>query len=227
MTTTLVSNSADLLSSLDALIAGTVAAVTEDPVLGKVFSGAASRDLYLEYLVQTYHYVLETTPLLRAGARALAGAKDPLHVALHERFAEHEREETGHEQWILDDIAGLGADVEAAKKADPSPSVKAYVAMVRAVGASRTPVGLFGVAYLLEGVSEKLGSSSAKNLRERSGIPNIEKALSFLDSHGSADVGHMEEARATLRKISDPRELTAILWCAQSTSFYYRELLGR
>lgn len=220
------SNELDLVQTLDALIADTVATVRDDPRLGAVFDGTASRELYLAFLTQTYHYVVETTPLLRAGARALAGRGDALGQEMHARFAEHAREETGHEQWLLDDIAALGADVEAAKRADPSPAVKAYTAMVRAFGASRRPLGLLGVAFLLEGVSEQLGGRTAEAMKRRSSIPNIERALSFVETHGTTDVGHMEEGRRTLRKLADPRDRAAVRLCAEATAFYYTELLG-
>jgi pyrroloquinoline quinone (PQQ) biosynthesis protein C len=182
----------DLVSTLDALVAGAVHDLGQDPLLGRVFDGTASRDLYLSFLLQTYHYVNETTPLLRAGARATAGHADPVHRVVHERFAEHAREEAGHEQWVLDDIAALGGDVEAAKRSEPSPAVRAYISMVRAVSASRRPLGLLGVAYFLEGISEKLGSKTAANFRRASKIPGIERALSFVDTHGEADVGPNE-----------------------------------
>jgi len=220
------SSTPDLVGALDTLIHDTVATVLADPVLGSVFDGTASRDTYLRFLTQTYHYVLETTPLLRAGARAFAASSDAFGKSMHERFAEHAREETGHEQWLLDDIEALGADVEAAKRAEPSPAVQAYVAMVRFTGRSRRPIGLMGVGFLLEGVSEKLGTQTADNLRARSKIPGIEKALSFVDSHGSTDVGHMEEGRKALRTIEDPNDRAAVLLCAQCTALYYTELLG-
>jgi pyrroloquinoline quinone (PQQ) biosynthesis protein C len=215
----------DLPAALDAIVAEAVADLSSDPVTGRIFDGTASRELYLRFLIETYHYVLETTPLLKAGARALSGSRDALGQAMHERFNEHAKDETGHEQWVLDDIAALGGDVDAAKRAEPSAAVRAYVAMVRFVGLSRRPLGLIGVAYFLEGISEQLGTKTAENMKKHSTIPGVEKALSFVESHGSADVGHMEEGRATLRKITDARDKAAILLCAQSAAFQYAEML--
>jgi hypothetical protein len=63
-------------------------------------------------------------------------------------------------------------------------------------------------------------------MKARSRIPDIEKALSFVESHGIADQGHTEEGRQTLRKVKDPRDQAAILLAAELTAFSYRELLG-
>jgi pyrroloquinoline quinone (PQQ) biosynthesis protein C len=215
----------DLVATMDAIVAEAVADLSADPVTGSIFDGTASRDLYLRFLIETYHYVLETTPLLKQGARALAGSRDALGKEMHERFEEHAQGEAGHERWVLDDIAAIGGDVEAAKRAEPSAAVQAYVAMVRFVGLSRRPLGLIGVAYFLEGISEQLGTRTAENMKKHSKIPNIAKALSFVESHGSTDVGHMEEGRATLRKIESARDKAAILLCAQSAAFQYAEML--
>jgi len=225
MSTPSPSDPADIVPVLDRLIDETVATLRADPVFGRIFDGTASRELYLRYLTQTYHYVKQTRLQLQAGARALRDHADPGRRALGQRFAHHEQEEIGHEQWVLDDIRALGGDADAAAREEPGAAVKAYLAMGAFVWQSRHPLGLMGVGTLLEGISEQLGSSTAKNLAERSGIPSIEAALSFLRSHGEADVGHMEEARAALRRVEDPREKEVIVLCARMTSLYYTHLL--
>jgi pyrroloquinoline quinone (PQQ) biosynthesis protein C len=217
--------SGDIVEVLDRIIVGTVATLRADPTFGRIFDGTASRELYLRFLTQTYHYVKLTRTLLAAGARALRDDADPTRRAFGERFAHHEQEEVGHEQWVLDDIRALGADVAAAERAEPCAAVKGYVAMSTFVWESRHPIAIMGISTLLEGISEKLGSSTARSFRERSAIPGIDEALTFLDTHGEADVGHMEEARAALRRITDERDREAVVSCARMTSLFYVHLL--
>jgi pyrroloquinoline quinone (PQQ) biosynthesis protein C len=219
------SPTSDIVLVLDRLIEDTVATLRADPVFGRIFDGTASRELYLRFLTETFHYVKQTQLQLQAGARALRDHPDPARRALAARFAHHEEEEIGHERWVLDDIRALGGDVEAAERAEPGAAVKAYLAMGAFVWQSRHPLGLMGIGTLLEGISEKLGTSAARNLEERSGIAGIGKALSFLRSHGEADVGHMEEARAALRSVADERDREVIVLCAKMTALYYTHLL--
>ena len=215
----------DIVPVLDQLIGDTVALLRADPVFGRIFDGTASPELYLRFLTQTYHYVKLTQVMLGEGARALRDHADPERRAFGERFAHHELEEVGHEQWVLNDIRALGADVAAAERAAPGAAVKGYLAMSAFVWESRHPVALMGVSTLLEGVSAQLGSSTARAFKERSTIPHIEKALSFLEAHGEADIGHMDEARAALRKVTGARDKEAIVLVARMTALYYTHLL--
>lgn len=226
MSATPTSETLDIVPVLDRLIDDTVATLRADPVFGRIFDGTASRELYLRFLTQTYHYVKLTQKLLGEGARALKDHPDPKRRAFGERFAHHELEEVGHERWVLDDIRALSADVAAAERAEPGAAVKGYVAMAAFLWESRHPVALMGISTLLEGVSEKLGSGTARAFKEKSSIPNIQKALTFLEAHGEADVGHMEEARAALRRIEDEGDKQAVVVVARMTALYYTHLLG-
>ena len=67
-----------------------------------------------------------------------------------------------------------------------------------------------GAAYTLEFMSMHRAKMAADNLRARRAIPNIEEAVSFLEGHGDADVGHIELLSEILRRIEDPRDQDAI-----------------
>jgi pyrroloquinoline quinone (PQQ) biosynthesis protein C len=217
--------STDIVPAIEAIIDDTVSQIVADPVYGRIWDGTASRELYLRFLTQTYHYVKLTQVLLAHGARALRDDPDPTRRTFGERFAHHEREEVGHEQWVLDDIRAIGGDAAAAERAEPGAAVKGYQAMVAFLWSSRHPVALMGVSTLLEGISEKLGASTTRSFLERSQIPGIENGLTFFRTHGVADVGHMEEARLALRKVADERDRQAIVSVARMTALYYAHLI--
>lgn len=66
--------------------------------------GRITRDTYLAYLAQAYHHVSHTVPLL---TRARDGM-DADHANFRAALEDYIAEETGHEQWILNDIARAG-----------------------------------------------------------------------------------------------------------------------
>jgi pyrroloquinoline quinone (PQQ) biosynthesis protein C len=215
----------DVVAALDTIVNDLVALLLADHRYGRLCEGTVTREEYLDFLGRTYHYVKETQHQLMGGSRALREKTDAVHVALRKEFDHHAHEETGHEQWVLDDIRAIGGDVEAAIRTEPCLAVRLYVASGQITLASQRPLGILGVGYVLEGISEKLGTRMAVNLVERSGIPNIAKAVSFLASHGDADVGHVAEARSRLRSIDDEDNQEAILLCAKLTAAQYSHIL--
>lgn len=215
----------DLVATLHSTVEETIAALMADPTFKTLFDGTATREIYLAFLARTYHYVTYTSFQLEEGKKITATAPDPFVQAMHERFSHHAEEESGHELWILDDIRALGGDVEAVKREDPGAAVKAYAAMVILVLRSGNPLGILGVGALLEGISAKLGTLAANNLRARSTIPNIENALKFFDSHGEADREHILEQNKTLSSVPDEQDRRTIRLCIELTAFQYRNLL--
>jgi hypothetical protein len=76
--------------------------------LGRGAHGDISLKSYIAFLVQAYHHVKHTVPLLMA-----CGSRIPMEKEwLREALAEYIEEETGHQEWILNDIRACGADPE-------------------------------------------------------------------------------------------------------------------
>src|SRR5581483_8720691 len=98
----------DLVAALQAVMEETVRALIHHPLYGQIYSGTASRELYLHFLTQTYLYVIGTVPLLEDTERVLANSTDPVYQAFRARFEHHSEEEAGHDAWILNDIAAIG-----------------------------------------------------------------------------------------------------------------------
>ena len=70
--------------------------------------GDISLETYIAFLVQAYHHVKHTVPLLMA-----CGSRIPMQKEwLREAIAEYIEEETGHQEWILNDIRACGVDPE-------------------------------------------------------------------------------------------------------------------
>jgi len=217
--------SQEIVPAMLALLDQTISRITKDKEFGPIFDGTATREVYLKFLTRTYHYVSETIPQLRAGLEGTESRPDQVSKELADGFAHHIEEEQGHDRWLLADIKAIGGDPEAAKREDPGPAVRAYVAWSRFM-CVHAPVGVKGFAFLLENISAALGVQAATSLKKQAQIPNIENAVLFLSAHGELDVGHREEARAQVEKITDGRDKEAILATAQVTAYLYQNLMA-
>lgn len=147
-------------------------------------AGTISLTVYRNYLAQAYHHVRHTVPLMQAAHARLAHRPD-LIAALDEYIAE----ETGHEEWILSDIAVAGGDAETVRRSDPAPATAAMVAHAYDTIRHGNPVAFFGMVYVLESVSVALASRGAGAVAERLGLPP--QAFTYLTSHGALDQDHM------------------------------------
>jgi len=147
-------------------------------------AGTISRQTYLSYLQQAFHHVSHTVPLMQE-TRSRVGDRPELLAALDEYI----EEETGHEEWILNDIAAAGGDAAAARASQPHPATKAMVDHAYARIRGGDPVAFFGMVYVLESVSVALASQGASAVADRLGLPP--EAFTYLTSHGALDQSHM------------------------------------
>jgi pyrroloquinoline quinone (PQQ) biosynthesis protein C len=215
----------DLVAGLQGIVEETVRALIEHPLYGRIYDGTASRELYLRFLTQTYHYVIDTVPLLKQTERVLANSTDPVYQAFHARFAHHSEEEKGHDGWLLDDIAAIGGDIEAAKRARPCLAVHCYHSLIETVLKSDHPLAAAAFGGVLEEISARLGPPMTANLKRHSKIPNIANAVSFIESHGVADAEHTGENSDVLRSITNEGDKAAFLLCARQVALLYSGLL--
>jgi pyrroloquinoline quinone (PQQ) biosynthesis protein C len=196
-----------------------------DSPFAKLLEGEADSDLYVGFLIQTYHYVKFTPASLRLAAERLKGHSNPFYESLRERFSEHEAEEEGHDQWVLNDLMSLGQNPDIVQRISPCDAIDAYNAYSKFVVRSSNAVAILGQAFMLEGISQRYGTPMARNLSEKSGIPNARNAVSFLAGHGDADQEHMAELRRVIHSISDERDLDAVVLCAKVVSQLYSSMI--
>lgn len=146
-----------------------------------------TRDLYAKYLEQAYHHVRFTVPLLEL-ARDRCGATDTAYV---NALAEYIKEESGHDEWILDDIKALGADSEAVRHGQGGFACRMMVAYAHFSIEHISPYALLGMVHVLEGMSVELADKAAGAIAASFGDtpPN---AFSYLTSHGALDIEHVQ-----------------------------------
>ncbi|MGI8772177.1 MAG: hypothetical protein ACR2JE_12155, partial [Acidobacteriaceae bacterium] len=86
-------------------------------------------ELYPEFLFAIFGVTSTSASLMRSAAARAAelAPEDPLARMLETYYMEHAEEETGHEQWLLDDLESLGIARARVLNRLPYPSVAALV----------------------------------------------------------------------------------------------------
>jgi heme oxygenase len=165
---------------------------------------------YLAFLREAYHHVRHTVPLLRATKAALPARHDWLRAPLDEYIDE----ESGHDEWILDDIAACGADADAVRHGRPGHATEVMVAYAYDTIARGNPLGFFGMVHVLEGTSVSLALMAADAIQRPLGLPDA--AFSYLRSHGTLDQQHTAHFALLMEQIDDPRDQADIVHAARA-----------
>ena len=179
------------------------------PIIQDGVAGCISREAYVAFLTQAYHHVKHTVPLLMACGARLPESYEWLRVAV----AEYIDEEMGHQEWILNDIRSCGVDAEAIQHGNPNLHTEVMVAFAWDTIQRRNPVGFFGMVLVLEGTSVEFATPAASAIQKSLGLPK--NAFSYLTSHGSLDLGHVEFFKTLMNRIENQDDKTAIIHTAK------------
>ncbi len=183
------------------------------PFIQRGAAGELGLPSYTAFLAQAYHHVKHTVPLLMA-----CGARLPERLEwLREAIGEYIEEEMGHQEWILNDIAACGGDKEAVRQATPLAETELMVAYAYDTIHRRQPIGFFGMVLVLEGTSIALASHAAENIKASLGLPDT--AFSYLTSHGSLDVGHVDFYQGLMNRLRREEDKQAVIHAAR---MFYR-----
>lgn len=178
------------------------------PQIQDGLTGRISLDTYIAYLAEAYHHVKHTVPLMRAARAALRPGQEWLIPALDEYIEEEE----GHEEWILNDIRHAGGNEEAVRHGTPRAATQAMVDEAYRFIRDENAAGFFGMVYVLEGTSTAIATHGAEAVRKSL---NLSKScFTYLTSHGSLDIQHMEFFRTLMNRVTDPADQQAIITMA-------------
>jgi pyrroloquinoline quinone (PQQ) biosynthesis protein C len=188
------------------------------PFLRDGVAGQLTRASYIAFLTQAYHHVKHTVPLLMACGARLPERLEWLRMAV----AEYIEEEAGHQEWILNDIAACGADAEAVRRSVPALATELMVAYAYDSVQRISPVGLFGMVFVLEGTSVSLATRAAEALQTALKLPK--QAFSYLLSHGSLDISHVDFFEKLVNRLDDPQDRAAVVHCAKIVYRLYGDM---
>ncbi|AZD29754.1 TenA family transcriptional regulator [Pseudomonas chlororaphis] len=188
------------------------------PIILDALQGQVSLESYRAFLAQAYYHVRHTVPLMMA-----CGARLPLRLEwLRKAVCEYIEDEYGHEQWVLDDIEACGGDRDEVRNGRPCLPIELMVSFLYDLIARDNPVGLFGMVNVLEGTSIALATHAAGSIRQRLGLP--ETAFSYLSSHGSLDIEHMQTYRRLMDTLDDPADQAAVIHASKVVYRLYTDM---
>ncbi len=185
----------------------------ESPIIRRCLEGDVSLHDYVAFLTEAFHHVKHTVPLLMATGARLHEDEE----WLREAVAEYIEEETGHQEWILNDIAACGFDKEEARRSRPGFATELMVAYAYDTVQRGNPVGFFGMVHVLEGTSVTIADRAADSIAGTLGLP--ERAFSYLRSHGALDIEHCEFFESLMARIDDLADQDCIVHKAR---MFYR-----
>ncbi|MBU1329249.1 MAG: iron-containing redox enzyme family protein [Gammaproteobacteria bacterium] len=188
------------------------------PIIQQAMGGTVSLDSYVAFLTEAYHHVKHTVPLLMA-----CGARLPERLEwLRGAIGEYIEEEYGHQEWVLNDIAACGADKEAVRNGQPRLATELMVSYVYNTIARHNPVGFFGMVHVLEGTSIALATQVAGVVQDRLQLPST--AFSYLNSHGSLDLEHVEFFKTLMNRLDEPADQAAVIHTAKVVYRLYGDM---
>ncbi|MCB9987845.1 MAG: iron-containing redox enzyme family protein [Rhodospirillales bacterium] len=189
------------------------------PQLTDGLAGNISRETYIAYLTQAYHHVKHTVPFLMTMGAQMPEAKH----WLHKPIVEYLKEEIGHEEWILNDIAAAGGDKDAARASKPNLATEVLVDYNYTYLTRKNPVGFLGMVFMLESTSMQIATHGADAVKKSLELP--QSAFTYLFSHGSLDIEHMDFFKTLVNRIDDPDDQAAIIEVAKDTFHLFADVM--
>ncbi len=193
---------------IEAVTADARSRLEQSPAIARCLTGEVEMQTYQSFLIEAYHHVKHTVPLLMA-----CGSRLPERLEwLREAIVHYIEEEVGHQEWILNDLQNLGVDKEQIRNGKPGLATELMVSYAYDTIARGNPVSLFGMVYTLEKTSSTIATYAAEKIVTALDLPA--NAMSYMVSHGSLDVVHMQEFEQLMNQLEEADDRAAVLHAA-------------
>ena len=200
-------------SEIEAITANARHRLEHVPAIERCLRGQVEMETYTAFLTEAYHHVKHTVPLLMA-----CGSRLPERLEwLREAIVHYIEEEVGHQEWILNDLQSLGVDKERIRHGTPSLATELMVSYAYDTVERNNPVSLFGMVYALEKTSSTIAIHAADQIV--SALDLSPDAMTYMVSHGSLDIEHMQHFEKLMNRLDDDDDKAAVLHAA---SVFYR-----
>ena len=161
---------------------------------------------YRSLLLELYHLVWHFNPVCAAAASRVPDKLRQVRYFLYE----HMHEESGHEQWVTNDLDAVGVSQATLLAHQPSLNTLALVGYNHWAADRRDPCSALGMMYTLEVIASVYGGSFAEAIRS-SLLLEGDRGVSFISSHATMDAEHMAELRQVLNTVDDEAAREAIV----------------
>jgi pyrroloquinoline quinone (PQQ) biosynthesis protein C len=187
---------------------------TNSRVLDIVANGL-SVERYRKLLLELYHVVWHFNPTCAAAACRISDE----HRAVRYFLYDHMKEEKGHEEWVLQDLAVVGVAPELVYSYQPTMVLLGLNGYNYWSADRRHPCSVLGMVYALEVVASVYGGPMTSAISE-SLLLEGDRGISFISSHATMDAEHLADLRVILNQIEDADAQTAVV---ESTEFNFHQ----
>ncbi len=176
------------------------------PVLLDSVARGMSVERYRKFLLELYHVVWHFNTISAAAASRVADS----HREVRYHLYEHMHEESGHEQWVMQDLEAVGVSAEVTRTHQPTPDTQALVGFNYWCADRRHPCAVLGMLYTLEVIASVYGGPFSSAIKE-SLLLEGERGVSFISSHATMDTDHMVSMRKILNTLTDDAARDAVV----------------
>ena len=177
-----------------------------NPVVLDAVAHGMPIERYRELLLELYHLVWHFNPVCAAAASRVPDKLRQVRYFLYE----HMHEESGHEQWVMNDLEAVGVRQATLLAHQPALTTLALTGYNYWAADRRDPCSVLGMMYTLEVIASVYGGTFAEAIRS-SLLLEGDRGVSFISSHATMDAEHMAELRLVLNTIDDDAAREAIV----------------
>ncbi len=175
---------------------------------------------YRTLLLELYHVVWHFNPVSAAAASRLADSHKQVRYFLYE----HMQEESGHEEWVRNDLEAVGVPASDTVGYKPSAYTQALVGYNYWAAERAHPCSVLGMLYTLEVIASVYGGPFASAIKE-SLLLEGERGVSFINSHATMDAQHMADLRKILSTVEDRPAQDAIVDAALLNFHHFTRII--
>jgi pyrroloquinoline quinone (PQQ) biosynthesis protein C len=177
-----------------------------NPVVLDAVAHGMSVERYRKLLLELYHVVWHFNPVCAAAASRVPDAQRQVRYFLYE----HMHEESGHEEWVLNDLEAVGVAPATTRAHEPSIHTLALTGYNHWSADRRHPCSVLGMMYALEVIASVYGGTFSSAIRD-SLLLDGDRGVSFISSHATMDAEHMVALRKVLNTLTDEPAREAIV----------------
>ena len=190
------------------------------PVVLDAVAHGLPLERYRKLLLELYHVVWHFNPVCAAAASRIPDAQRQVRYFLYE----HMHEESGHEEWVRNDLEAVGVGAAATEAHEPSAYTRALVGYNYWAADRRHPCSALGMLYTLEVIASVYGGPFAAAIKEARLLEG-ERGISFINSHATMDAEHMAELRKILNTLDDPAACDAVVESALINFHHFSRII--
>ncbi|MES2992970.1 MAG: iron-containing redox enzyme family protein [Pseudomonadota bacterium] len=188
------------------------------PVVLDAVAHGMSIERYRKLLLELYHVVWHFNPVCAAAASRVPDAQRQVRYYLYE----HMHEESGHEEWVMNDLEAVGVQPADTRGYQPSVHVLALTGYNYWSADRRHPCSVLGMMYALEVIASVYGGTFSSAIRD-SLLLEGDRGVSFISSHATMDAEHMATLRQVLNTLTDEDAREAIV---EATLVNFQQITG-